>query len=121
MTLTCTFTDSELVSIPPTRKNGRIKYSWNKKEVVDTLHPITITFNNVTKVYYTRGMDAGKKLRTLYNENGDYAKGIWQHGQYGSKSHTEGIELNEFNKLIVRSSYASGQIKDQHKYLKAIL
>jgi hypothetical protein len=118
---TAKFTDLNIEWEEPTRKNGRRKPIFTDIEVEDTLHPISITFQNTTKVYYTRGMEAGRKYRCLYNEDGTPAKGIWQHGREGSKSHTECIELNELGKLVTISSYASGQIKDQKKYLKAIL
>jgi len=116
MTLTATFTeyDSKRVTGP----RGGTKWVTDTIEVSDTLHPVTIKFD-VIKTLYIRGKDLHEKYQRLYNLDGSYAKGIWQHGRYGSKMHTECIELFK-GSLMTTCSYASGQIKDQHKYLKSI-
>lgn len=106
--------DSKRITGP----RGGQKWETSETIVVDTLHPVSVTFD-VVKTLYVRGKDLGKEWQRLYNEDGSYAKGIWQHGRYGSKMHKEGLELSK-GRLVTRCSYASGQIKDQHKYLKSI-
>lgn len=117
MVHTATFKKYESKRI--TGPRGGEKWTTVTTDVVDTLHPVTVSFGGVTKTLYTRGMDAGKEYQTLYNADGTWARGYWQHGRYGSKTHEESIELRR-GKLVSLSSYASGQIKDQHKYLKGI-
>jgi hypothetical protein len=116
MILTAKFTDYESKKI--IGKRGGVKWGFDTVEVVDTLHPVEVT-HDVTKVFYVRGKDLGKERQSLYNADGTIAKGIWQHGRYGTTMHTESIELRN-GTLVTRTSYASGQIKDQHKYLKSI-
>jgi len=117
MTLTATFKkyDSERVTGP----RGGQKWVTYVSEVEDTLHPVTVSFNGVTKTLYTRGMDTNNDRKTLYEANGDCALGVWQHGRYGSKMHREGISIYK-GRICSLESYASGQIKDQHKYLQSI-
>jgi hypothetical protein len=117
MTLTATFKKYESKKVIGPR--GGEKWVHDVVEVVDTLHPVTVSFGGITKTLYTRGMDATKEYNTLYQANGEIATGIWHHGRYGSKMHHEAIQLRN-GKLQSVSSYASGQIKDQHKYLKSI-
>jgi hypothetical protein len=100
-------------------KRGGIKYGFDTIEVTDTLHPVEVSFGGVTKTLYIRGMEMSKDRQSLYNADGTSAKGIWQHGQYGTTIHEERLELRN-GELITRCSYASGQIKDQYKYLKSI-
>jgi alpha-L-fucosidase len=116
MTLTAVFNNYEVERV--TGPRGGQKWITRTTQVVDTLHPVTVTFD-ITKTLYVRGRDINNKYQTLYNADGTFAKGIWQHGRYGSKMHTEGIELHN-GVICATSSYASGQIKDQHKYLKSI-
>lgn len=117
MVHTATFKKYDSVKV--TGPRGGEKWTTVVTDVVDTLHPVTVGFNGTIKTLYTRGGDAGKDCQTLYNADGTYARGLWQHGRYGSKMHKEGIELHK-GKLRTWSIYASGQIKDQHKYLKSI-
>jgi hypothetical protein len=120
MILSATFKEynSERVTGP----RGGQKWVTKTTEVVDTLHPVSVTFD-VTKTLYVRGKDLEPKgdnrYTWLYNADGSTAYGIWQHGRYGSKMHQEPIFLIN-GKLVSRTSYASGQIKDQHKYLQSI-
>lgn len=117
MVHTATFKKYESVKVIGPR--GGEKWTTVTTDVVDTLHPVTISFGGVTKTLYTRGMDAGKEYQTLYNVDGSYARGKWQHGRYGSKMHDDGLDLRN-GKLVSLSSYCSGQKIDQHKYLKGI-
>lgn len=117
MVHTATFKKYDSVKVIGPR--GGEKWTTVVTEVTDTLHPVTVGFNGVIKTLYTRGTDAGKERQTLYNVDGTYARGFWQHGRYGSKMHEEGIDLYK-GRLVTLGSYASGQIKDQHKYLKGI-
>lgn len=117
MTLTATFRDCKTVAT--TGKRGATKWNTEWFDVVDTLHPVEVVFGDERKVYYTRGKDAAAYIKTLYNADGTYAKGVWRHGRYGTKMHEEVIKIQD-GKLIARASYSSGQIKDQHKYLLAI-
>lgn len=122
---TALFTDSEMITIEPKRKNGRVKYDFVRKIVEDTLNSVCIEFDGVKKVLYIRGKDmaayeSGERTPIyLHNEDGTTAKGTWRHGYLGSKKHIEPIYLF-CGKLDTKCSYASGQIKDQHKYLLSI-
>ena len=116
-TLTAKFKDYQSKKIIGPR--GGVKWGFDTIEIEDTLHPVTVTFD-ITKTLYVRGMDLKKERKTLYNADGSYAKGIWQHGRYGTTMHEEGLELWN-GRLVTHCSYASGQIKDQHKYLKYLL
>jgi hypothetical protein len=121
MILTATFRDYQSKKI--IGKRGGVKWGGDWIDVVDTLHPVTIQFGLEPKTYYTRGKDmeqTGENRYTwLYNADGSTAYGLWQHGRYGTKMHEEPIFVVN-GKLVTRTSYASGQIKDQHKYLQAI-
>lgn len=117
MELTAEFTDYKHERV--TGPRGGQKWVSIPYQVADTLHPVTVSFNGTTKTLYTRGKDAGKEWQSLYNADGTFARGIWQHGRYGSKMHSEGIDLRN-GRLVSLSSYASGPKKDQHKYLQSI-
>lgn len=122
-TITRTFTDSVLTWKEPTRKNGVRKPIWSTVEVVDNLTPINVSFDGNKKTFYLREKEISEDRKTLnlYNEDGTFAKGSWRHGSEGSKIHVEGLELwAENRRLITISGYASGQIKDQKKYLLSI-
>lgn len=125
-----TFVETEYTLTPSKRKNGRSVYVATQVLQDDVLIPINVKYGFEHKLYYIRQSQIDYFLLNktevrayyrLYNADGERAYGIWQHGRYGSKPHRETIELDKDKQLITRLAYASGQIKDQHKYLKAIL
>lgn len=120
MILTAKFEDANCVKKVTPR--GRVYYDYEYKEVVDTLNPVTPKGYS-GKTFYVRGIDMGKDHTvSLYDADGKVVMGSWRHGRYGSKVHTEPLEYwQKSNRLCEVSSYASGQIKDQHKYLLGVL
>lgn len=118
---TATFQDYKLQ--PAKRAGARGKFVL--VDVIDTLHPVTISFGGVTKTLFVRGAEYNEPKHysvRLYNEDGSDAMGIWQHGRYGTTPHTEQLFYYvKERKLDTCNAYASGQIKDQMRYLKAIL
>lgn len=102
-----------------TGPRGGQKWVTKTTEVVDTLHPVQVSFYRETKTFYIRGCDQGKESQSLYTATGESAMGGWQHGQHGSKIHYEPIHLYD-GVLVTRAPYCSGQKIDQHKYLKSI-
>lgn len=120
--ITATFTDYTYIIVPSKRKGGRDKCICSEINIIDTLHPVTVKFD-IIKTLYIRGKDFNDpecRYKTLYNIDGTYAYGIWQHGRYGSTPHKEGIQVNSNNILCTVTSYCSGQKIDQKKYLKSI-
>lgn len=125
------FIERDLKSIPSTRKNGRTKYEWIEKRVQDALVMGMLNPYNSNQILYVREskMNEAKNNPTnrhylnLYFEDGRKATGLWQHGRYGSMTHRESVYVEYVNSklhLVSVTSYASGQIKDQRKYLKGI-
>lgn len=116
-TITAVFQDWEI------EKNAKGKYVWELVPVTDNLIPIEV-IGDIKKILYYREShfnNPSHRFLDLYKENGERAKGVWQHGRYGSKRHVESISIGkESMKLQVVESYASGQIKDQMKYLQSI-
>jgi len=122
MTINHTFTDTNYKYV-----NGKCV----SEDVVvdDVLIPIDLTMGNEKRTLYYRksvydfavSRPDMRHWLTLYTESGDYARGTWQHGRYGSKRHKEGLKLSfPALKLNTVTSYASGQKRDQMKYLLSL-
>ena len=119
MTLTANFRDYQAKKI--IGKRGGVTWGGEWIDVVDTLHPVNPK-NYPSETFYVRGRDMGKDVMvSLYNADGSYVMGNWRHGRYGTKIHEEMVSYwIKSNRIAEVTSYASGQIKDQHKYLLGI-
>jgi hypothetical protein len=123
--ITAKFQDLILTKIESKRKNGRTKFSHSYIEVEDILIPIKLSNMQLSEPAYARKMHLENEIYrfiSLYYENGEEIMGYWQHGRYGDKMHIEPIIFaKKVNALQTIASYASGQIKDQMKYLQGIV
>lgn len=113
-------------TVPAETKTGKI--SKTRKKLVE----IVIAEEQLcVKIHFTFGgkdyegwvlKDGGNGSGNIYRENGEKIMGVWKHGYTGMKLYEQPL-IWDFaeNQLRLISCYHGGSIRDDRRFLKAII